>query len=446
MASGWYHKAFDRIKHRSLFVKVAPTPTGLSERRGVLHLLKQHGQIEVFKRLSVSKLTVDHHVHRRPEANGDTSLLSQDPSTFICATTTPDDASKIVSTSPLHYKYITEPLEAIQARAAPGTRPTGVAAPIEIHELKKDAEGDLVDPTPELPRNNNSASEEQQQHGNLVKTFKVHVFPSGAYYDHRKALRSSPLHGRWPPQGGGGEDHHDGVYYALHRVVPDNIAARALCDWRTGGQLSEADKVARATPAVAKFVHIRDRQQRAAANRRVEEAAEDELVAWKGLWEEPKKGERRRRDEGCAEAGAGAGAKAEAEAEADAIAAGTTLGTTTTATAASSDVVSSEWQKLEAAEAAGADSGTLARLRRSPQIKRPQSMKKGPGSPTLMDKSGDDPRQLPRKVRRKAFHMDMMKTRHEMQRRSSQTPSTQSSPTQNPSGPSTPPPPSTPTF
>lgn len=54
MASGWYHKAFDRIKQRSLFVKVAPMPSGLSERRGVLHLLKQHGQIEVFKRLSVS--------------------------------------------------------------------------------------------------------------------------------------------------------------------------------------------------------------------------------------------------------------------------------------------------------------------------------------------------------------------------------------------------------
>lgn len=347
-----------------------------------------------------------------------------------------------MSISPLRFKYVTEPLESIQAKAAPGTRPTGVAAPIEIHELKTDAEGDAGAPTPAAP-------EEQTD---LIKTFKVHVFPSGPYYDHRKALRSNPLHGRWPLQAAdGGEGQHDAVYYALRSVVPDNIAARALCDWRTGGQLSEADRVSRVTPAVAKFVHIRDRHQRAVANRRVEEAAEDELVAWKGLWAGAKtKGERRGRDEGgVGDAGAGAGP----EAEVGAVVEGINPGTTTTA-AAASGVVLSEWQKLEAAEAALADSVTRPHLRRSPQMKRSSSTN-GSGSSTFLDKSRDDLGQLPRKVRRKAFHMEMMKTQREMERRlgqkpstegfSEQPPSTQSSPTQNPSDPSTPPP-STPTI
>lgn len=55
MASGWFgSKAIELIKARSLFVNVSPAPTSLSERRAVLHALKRHGPIEVFKRLPVS--------------------------------------------------------------------------------------------------------------------------------------------------------------------------------------------------------------------------------------------------------------------------------------------------------------------------------------------------------------------------------------------------------
>lgn len=55
MASGWFgSKAIELIKARSLFVNVSPAPTSLSERRAVLHALKRHGPIEVFKSLPVS--------------------------------------------------------------------------------------------------------------------------------------------------------------------------------------------------------------------------------------------------------------------------------------------------------------------------------------------------------------------------------------------------------
>lgn len=55
MASGWFgSKAIELIRARSLFVNVSPTPTSLSERRAVLHALRRHGPIEVFKRLPVS--------------------------------------------------------------------------------------------------------------------------------------------------------------------------------------------------------------------------------------------------------------------------------------------------------------------------------------------------------------------------------------------------------
>lgn len=55
MASGWFgSKAIELVRARSLFVNVSPAPTNLAERRAVLHALKKHGQIEVFKKLPVS--------------------------------------------------------------------------------------------------------------------------------------------------------------------------------------------------------------------------------------------------------------------------------------------------------------------------------------------------------------------------------------------------------
>lgn len=55
MASSWFgRRTIEPIKARSLFVKVLPTPSSLSERRAVLHALRRRGDIEVFKRLIVS--------------------------------------------------------------------------------------------------------------------------------------------------------------------------------------------------------------------------------------------------------------------------------------------------------------------------------------------------------------------------------------------------------
>lgn len=57
MSTGWYgNRVIELIKARSLFVKVWPTPTTLTERRAVLRALQRHGEIEVFKRLTVRLL------------------------------------------------------------------------------------------------------------------------------------------------------------------------------------------------------------------------------------------------------------------------------------------------------------------------------------------------------------------------------------------------------
>jgi hypothetical protein len=43
----------DPVKLRTIYLKVQPSPSGLSERRSVLNALKQFGEIEVFKKLGV---------------------------------------------------------------------------------------------------------------------------------------------------------------------------------------------------------------------------------------------------------------------------------------------------------------------------------------------------------------------------------------------------------
>lgn len=106
----------------------------------------------------------------------------------------------------------------------------------------------------------------------------MHINPSNDYYEHRTTVRRNPLHGRWPRAR---DEDQDAVFFALRRVVPDGMARQALCDWRTGGQLSEAARIIRAsTGPLAKDWHVFERQARARTSRALERAADQELVAW----------------------------------------------------------------------------------------------------------------------------------------------------------------------
>ncbi|KAG8168863.1 hypothetical protein KVR01_001612 [Diaporthe batatas] len=230
MASGWFgKKAVELISARSLFINVSPAPTSLSERRAVLHALRRHGQIEVFKRLP-------------------------SPETFVCAPARTEVATGLVQRSPLTFKFVSETFESLEEEIKPGTRAIGVASPIKVQEEGAKGTG----------AGNDVAKAAQPQRSDLVRTFTMQIKPSQSYYEHKKNIRLSPTHGPWPkadsPQTR--REDRDFVYLALTNAVPDTIARPGLCDWYTGGQLSGEPVSLRAQAADARLWHIRERQQR----------------------------------------------------------------------------------------------------------------------------------------------------------------------------------------
>ncbi|KAJ0107382.1 pal1-like protein [Diaporthe amygdali] len=224
MASGWFgSKAIELVRARSLFVNVSPTPTSLSERRAVLHALKRHGSIEIFKRLP-------------------------SPETFVCAPTKTEVATELVKRSPLTFRFVSETPESVEEKAKPGIHPTSVASPMQVHEDKGNSSTSVANST-------------EPRGSGIVKTFTVRINPSQSYYEHKKNIRLSPTHGAWPKTHTGRED-QDFVYFALKDVVPNNIAQEGLCDWHTGSQLSGESASMRAQAADARLWHIKERQMR----------------------------------------------------------------------------------------------------------------------------------------------------------------------------------------
>lgn len=200
----------------------------------------------------------------------DSLVVYQLPDTFVCATTKTETANELVKHSPVTFKFVTEPLESIQAMARPGASPVNVAAPVQIHDLKEGDDQELARPT----RPGSTMPD-------LIKTFKLHINPSQSYYEHKKTIRRNPIHGPWPKTL---DEDQDSVFFALRNIVPKNVAQRGLCDWRTGGQLSEEAKYLRSSAEGAKFWHLRQRQLRR-KNSQLATAREheDELVGWTSL-------------------------------------------------------------------------------------------------------------------------------------------------------------------
>lgn len=191
-------------------------------------------------------------------ALADLACTSQQPDTFLCAPSKTSTVQALLRKTPLTFTFISQPLESIREKATPGGRPVSVAALIETHESK---DGQGQDPA----------------ESDLIKTFKLHINPSQSYYGHKTTINRNALHGRWPRTL---DEDQDFVYYALKEVVPNNVACNGLCDWHTGGQLSEDAKVLRNSEETAKFWHIRDRQIRRMNHRSAVHRDEDELLAW----------------------------------------------------------------------------------------------------------------------------------------------------------------------
>ncbi|KAK3684896.1 hypothetical protein B0T22DRAFT_464421 [Podospora appendiculata] len=185
------------VKLRSIYLRVKPAPATLSERRAVLGALKQHGEIEVFKKL-------------------------QDASSFISVATNRATADTIIARSPLEFEYVNE-----SAHAAGS------------HDDKS-----LAD-----------AGAEAGTAGEPKRTFVVEVFPAGNY-GHKSTVKRSPLHGPWPGDNGplGGESF---ATAALRAVVPADMAARGLRDWETGGLVEDQEAWAPAARDARYFIRLR---------------------------------------------------------------------------------------------------------------------------------------------------------------------------------------------
>ncbi|KAK3370201.1 hypothetical protein B0H63DRAFT_310512 [Podospora didyma] len=195
-------------KVRSIYLKVRPAPTSLSERRAVLHALQEHGKIDVFKKL-------------------------RDASSFITVTETRAVAYSIIHRSPLQFDYVSD----LPTNDASNLRPLGVEA--------ASGEDDKIDAA-----------------AALKKTFVVEVFPAPDY-DHKTYIRQSPLHGPWPDERG--PLNQDSLTTALLRhSIPKDMASKGLRDWETGGQVEELEVRKLTTPtSTADFV--RQRQARKAS-------------------------------------------------------------------------------------------------------------------------------------------------------------------------------------
>lgn len=200
MASTAFAKALPQsLSSRTLFVKCAPAPATLAERRAILKGLAMTGKtpgIEVFKRL-------------------------EDSSSFIAVTNTAATANSLVADSPFtRYVVTTEP-EATAALSTTTwsaafrrtiTQPISVQTAVQLRNMRKTKEKTKI-----LEK----------------KAFVIHIFPANASYNHRRAVGRSVLHGPWPePQA---KDSF--MAAALRRIIPAGALAPSLRDWDTGHQL-----------------------------------------------------------------------------------------------------------------------------------------------------------------------------------------------------------------
>lgn len=139
----------------------------------------------------------------------------------------------------MKYEFVTSRSDSIQPWGAPG-----ITSPVEP----------ILASTPSPNNTSKHTTDHLSQ-----KSFEMHIFPSPGY-KHKTTIRYAPVHGPWPEEDRKERDSF--VYNALRAVVPKGIAAEALCDWETGGQLSDEARVLRAQSDAPAEAHVLERQRR----------------------------------------------------------------------------------------------------------------------------------------------------------------------------------------
>ncbi|KAK1774168.1 hypothetical protein QBC45DRAFT_338316 [Copromyces sp. CBS 386.78] len=218
-------------KIRTLYIRVKPAPTSLSERRAVLRALSEHGNIEMFKQL-------------------------YDSSSFLSIASSQNVAASIVRRSPLQFDVLARntfdprvpdsirlppPIDTSTAVSLPTTAARGTITTSNSKSGQTDLNPQQLPQSPspsKLP-----TLPERDPTAFVTKTFQLEAF-NAPEYPHKEHIRRSPLHGPWP------RDDPDPSSYdtptpskkvtlpsvALRASVPQDMAYTGLHDWESAGQ------------------------------------------------------------------------------------------------------------------------------------------------------------------------------------------------------------------
>lgn len=192
--SRWCPRAINETwRHRTLRILVQPTPITFAERRSVLQVLQQKGDIEVFRQERSSK------------------------SNFIAVTRTEETASRLLEQEAVSYNV-----------SVPSSMPD-----ITFKDL---ANPNNVDGT-KGHIHQGQAQQELDDEGRVHKNFTVRFSgnfsgpgwsaPSGLYY-HSGIFNGSPLHGAWPESYTRDETMMSSI---LKESLPPNMTAKGFARW-----------------------------------------------------------------------------------------------------------------------------------------------------------------------------------------------------------------------
>ncbi|KAJ4402227.1 hypothetical protein N0V85_005358 [Neurospora sp. IMI 360204] len=218
-------------KIRTLYIRVKPAPSSLSERRAVLRALSQHGNIDMFKQL-------------------------YDSSSFISIASSQNVAASIVRRSPLQFDVLARnsfdprvpdsirlppPIDTSSAVSLPSTVTTGTIT----NSNSKSGQTDLN--PQQLPLSPSSSKlptlPERDPTAFVTKTFILEAF-NAPEYPHKEHIRMSPLYGPWPRDDPDLSSHDTPTSSkkltltsaALRASVPQDMAYTGLHDWESAGQ------------------------------------------------------------------------------------------------------------------------------------------------------------------------------------------------------------------
>ncbi|KAG9232296.1 hypothetical protein BJ875DRAFT_89870 [Amylocarpus encephaloides] len=171
------------LAKRTVHIKIHPIPQTFAERREILRVLEQFGEVSMFRSLKYSPRTPI-------------------PDAFLTLFSSPSAANTALNSTPLRYRLLTTPPS---PPLSPDQKLEATVAPLE-------------NPPPSPP-----ATE---------KTFELHISPSS--FNHGLYLSSAstnPLNGPYSPVGVG----RSYVAASLDSVLPRCVWAPGLRDWETDG-------------------------------------------------------------------------------------------------------------------------------------------------------------------------------------------------------------------